>query len=162
LILKILAYERSASAASTLLVSDSNDTFDFEQASAALRPLLPSVMKVEEIARGQLPAELAHARLLAALSRGQTLVNYTVHGTVTSWRGNLLTAVEARNLNNDNLPVFVMMDCLNGYFHDAAQESLGESLLQAEAGGAIAVWASSGLTVPERQATMNQQLYRLL
>ncbi len=159
---KILRYEQTTMPAAALLVADSNDTFDFEQASAALRPLLPPIMKVEELWRGQLSADTAKARLFAAITRGQTIVNYTGHGSLNVWNGNLLTATEARNLSNDKLPLFVMMNCLNGYFHDAAQESLGESLLKAERGGAIAVWASSGLTLPAEQALMNQEFYRRL
>jgi hypothetical protein len=58
--------------------------------------------------------------------------------------------------------MFVMMTCLNGYFHDAALDSLAEALLKTERGGAVAVWASSGLTMPVEQALMNQELYRLL
>ena len=55
-----------------------------------------------------------------------------------------------------------MMTCLNGYYHDVAMESLGESLLKAERGGAVAVWASSGMTQPDLQAVMNREAYRLL
>jgi hypothetical protein len=52
---------------------------------------------------------------------------------------------------------------LNGYFHDPfPTESLAESLLKAGGGGAIAVWASSGLTDPEGQALMNKKLISLL
>ena len=47
-------------------------------------------------------------------------------------------------------------------FHGAADDSLAESLMKVENGGAVAVWASSGLTQPAEQALMNQQLYRLL
>ncbi len=159
---KILGYERTTMPASALLVADSNDAFNFEQASAALRPLLPSKMKVEELARGQLAAETAKARLFAAINRGQTIINYTGHGSLNLWRGNLLTAAEARSLHNDKLPLFVMMNCLNGYFQDAAQDSLSESLLKAERGGAIAVWSSSALTLPEEQAAMNREFYRQL
>jgi len=64
--------------------------------------------------------------------------------------------------NGERLPVFVMMTCLNGYFDDPALDSLGEALLKGGNGGAVAVWASSGMTRPEEQALMNQQLYRLL
>jgi hypothetical protein len=54
------------------------------------------------------------------------------------------------------------MTCLNGYFQDGAVESLAESLLKAERGGAIAVWASSGMTGPFSQSVMNQQMFRLV
>jgi hypothetical protein len=54
------------------------------------------------------------------------------------------------------------MTCLNGYFHDAALESLAEALLHATGGGAVAVWAPSGMTGPISQAAMNQELFRWL
>ncbi len=54
------------------------------------------------------------------------------------------------------------MDCLNGFFHDVYTESLAESLLLSKNGGAVAVWASSGLTEPEPQAEMDQNLVRIL
>ena len=41
-------------------------------------------------------------------------------------------------------------------------ESLAESLLKSEKGGAVAVWASSGMTLPQEQVLLNQELYRLL
>jgi hypothetical protein len=39
---------------------------------------------------------------------------------------------------------------------------LGESLIKAEHGGAIAVWASTGLTLPEAQSVINQKLLSLI
>jgi hypothetical protein len=54
------------------------------------------------------------------------------------------------------------MTCLNGYFQDVTLDSFAESLLKAERGGAVAVWASSGMTVPDGQAVINRELYRLL
>ena len=85
------------------------------------------------------------------------------HGSVNLWSGSLLTNEDAGNLTNaERLPVFVMMTCLNGYFHDPALDSLAESLLKAENGGAVAVWTSTGLTVPDEQLVLNKQLYQLL
>jgi hypothetical protein len=34
--------------------------------------------------------------------------------------------------------------------------------MKAERGGAVAVWASSGMTMPADQALLNQELYRLV
>jgi hypothetical protein len=39
---------------------------------------------------------------------------------------------------------------------------LAEVLLKARQGGALAIWASSGLTEPEGQSVMDQELVRLL
>jgi hypothetical protein len=54
------------------------------------------------------------------------------------------------------------MTCLNGHFQAPNADSLAESLLTARNGGAIAVWASSGMTEPEGQAAVNRELVSLL
>jgi len=55
-----------------------------------------------------------------------------------------------------------MMTCLNGYSHDAYVDSLGESVLKAENGGAVSVWASSGFTEPQPQFELDMEFYRQL
>ena len=159
---KIARYESSEGGAGLLLVADRNDGFDFEGANAALGSLLPAGAEVREIRRGQTDDATARAQLIEGLNAGPRLVNYTGHGSVDFWRGNLLTAGDAAGLANGERPsVFVMMTCLNGYFHDAAVDSLGEVLLKA-VGGAAGVWASTGMTGPGDQAVLNQELYRLI
>jgi hypothetical protein len=168
MIAKLLRYEQSdstpsaPSAPSALLVSDANDGYDFEQTIDDLRGLLPPSMRVEAIKRGQLDAATAKGQLLKALASGQQLVNYVGHGSLNAWRGNLLTAAEAGELTNTQLSVFVLMNCLNGMVQEAGGDSLGEALLKAERGGAVAAWASSGMTFPQAQAEMNRALYREL
>ena len=51
---------------------------------------------------------------------------------------------------------------LKGYSQNPYTESLAEALLKAPQGGAVAVWASSGMTEPDGQALMNKELIRLL
>jgi hypothetical protein len=58
--------------------------------------------------------------------------------------------------------MFVLMTCLNGQFHHPQLNTLATGLMNARQGGAIAVWASSGLTEAPSQATMNQRFYREL
>jgi len=96
------------------------------------------------------------------MGRSQMLVNYDGHGSANSWRESLLTSEAAAKLTNEHLPMFVMMTCLNGYFHDPQTDSLGESLMKSERGGAIAVWASSGMALPGDQELMNKGLYEAL
>ena len=160
---KIINYESASNSDGALIVSDSNSGFNFEDASDQLRALIPDNIKVEQIDRGQLGTAAAKRALLDSINRGQRVVNYFGHGSVEIWRDNLLTSAEARGLTNGNrLPLFVVMTCLNGYFHDTSVESLAESLMKAERGGAIAVWASSGMTLPSGQLPMNQELYKLI
>ena len=132
---KILRYEASGGGSGVLLVSGANDGFDFEAANDQLRELLPADLMIEEIKRGQMDTDAATSQLIASLNRGPALVNYVGHGSVDLWGGNLLTADDARTLNNgEELSVYIPMTCLNGYFHDAGFESLAEALMSAERG----------------------------
>jgi hypothetical protein len=125
--------------------------------------LLPAGITSEQINRGQTDAATARAKLLQAIQRGQKVVNYAGHGSATIWKDFVLTADDADSLNNEGrLPLFLMMTCLNGYFLDPGAFSLAEGLMKAETGGAIAVWASSGMTAPGEQMLMNQELYRFI
>ena len=158
---KIIAYESSSESEGVLLVSDIGDTYDFEDASTRLRALIPPDVRVERIDRGRMDAAEARANLIEILNRGPKVVNYTGHGSVDLWRGSLLTAEDVLELTNErNLPLFITMTCLNGYNLDPTLDSLAEALLKAERGGAVAVWASSGMTLPDGQALMNQEMYR--
>ena len=160
---KIVAYDSSRPSDGILLVADKNVGYDFDGSNDRLRGLIPSTFKVEEIGRSSLDDVTAKGRLLGAINQGQKIVNYTGHGNVEQWKDNLLTADDAAALTNrDSLSLFVLMTCLNGYFHDASVVSLGEALLKNERGGAVAVWASTGMTMPTPQSSVNQELLRLV
>jgi hypothetical protein len=57
--------------------------------------------------------------------------------------------------NGSQLPVFLIMDCLNGFFQDIYSQPLGVTLLTAPNGGAVAVLASSGLNQPVPQTRLD-------
>jgi subtilisin family serine protease len=164
---KIVAYEQAAPgdwATKVLLVADNNDVFDFEGASAAVAGLLPSSLTVDGVFLGWTNVTLARSMLMQKLNAGRLLVNYIGHGSVDTWASEeLLTNADAAALTNSpRLPFVISMTCLNGFLHDPYTDSLAEALLKAERGGAIAVWASSGLTEPFGQAAMDKELIRLL
>ena len=160
---KIVAYDQSVPVDRVLLVADDNDGFDFEALNSILRSTLPRNVLATEVDRGRSDPAQAQSLLLAGLYQGQKIVNYIGHGNIDQWRGNLLTSAAARDLENSaHLPLFVMMTCLNGYFQDASLESLAESLMKAKHGGAVAVWASSGMTTPTEQSVLNQEMLRLV
>jgi hypothetical protein len=156
---KIISYEQAAKPDTVLLVSDANDSFNFESANEDLKGLIDH-SQVEEIRRGRLDQVTAKNNLILAIGRGQKIVSYTGHGTVDAWRGNLLASGDLRNLKNQALPTFVLMTCLNGYFQDPQLDGLAESLIKLETGGAVAVWASSGMTDPGGQALLNQTFFQ--
>jgi hypothetical protein len=160
---KIVSYDASKPSDGILLVADKNVGYDFDGSNDKLRGLIPSTFKVEQIGRSSLDDVTVRGRLLEALNQGQKIVNYTGHGNIDQWKDNILTADDAAALTNrDSLSLFVLMTCLNGYFHDTSVGSLGEALLKNERGGAVAVWASTGMTVPTSQSSINQELLRLV
>lgn len=163
MVAKITGYDSAERPEGILLISDSKDGYDFASASAQLRSVIPAGTMVEGVDRDKMDAATAKSHVINGLNRGPRIVNYAGHGSVGIWNGNLLTSDDAKELTNGHsLPVYITMTCLNGYFQDASLESLAESLMKADRGGAVAVWASSGMTKPDAQSVMDQQLFKLL
>jgi hypothetical protein len=163
---KIISYERYGAMREALLVADRVDKegdFDFELASEEVAGLLPHSLSVRKIYRADFGSdEQARVQLLSAIGLGPLLVNFMGHGSVEVWRGDLLDADAADGLVNSGLPFFLSMTCLNGFFQDPYGDSLAEALLKANSGGALAVWTSSGMTLPGEQVMMNKEFVRLL
>jgi len=163
MVAKLISYESSSQQNSVLLAADENLGFDFEGANNQLAPLFPARISVHQINRGQIGTAAAKARLLDGIASGQKIVNYVGHGSPSGWRAGLLTTAEALALTNTGkYPLFVLMTCLNGEFQHPELNTLATGLMNAQEGGAVAVWASSGLTEPPPQAIMNRQFYDLL
>ena len=97
-------------------------------------------------------------QLLAALNNGSLFVNYQGHGAEQQWSFvDFFNSDDATALTNGGrLPVYLLMDCLNGFSRMFMHESLAESVLLAPNGGGVAVWASSGFTEQSPQSSMNQ------
>ncbi len=145
-------------------MADSTEGFDFQAATREVETLLPLSVGVREVFRGsfQSDEEVKNA-VLSGIDQGPVLVNYVGHGSVGLWRGSILSSDDTDSLiNGMRLPFVVSMTCLNGAFHDLYSRSLAGALLTAPHGGAVAVWASSGLTEPDGQNLMNKELMRLL
>jgi autotransporter-associated beta strand protein len=162
---KIIAYEQSGDGAwqrSVLMVSDRDPAglVDYADLIERARTLLPGNYQVTHLRRGTDPdaGQLVKARL----SEGAALVSYAGHGSVASWQLDLLTTEDVPRLTNGSkLPVVVALNCFNGLFYGLfPEESLAEALVRAPNGGAVGVWASSGLTSPQWQWRMNVELYR--
>jgi len=141
-----------------LFVADDTDLYDFGRATEGILSALPAGLDVREISLDATDAGTAREEILSNLAAGQLLVNYLGHGSVEMWaREQVLTVDDLASLGNGpRLPMVVAMNCLNGFFHDLYTESLAEGLLLAPQGGALAVWASSGLTHPHEQSPLDR------
>jgi hypothetical protein len=169
IVTKVLQYEHDESSGDwtnqALMVADWDDqTTSFTEEARSVQALLPKSLKVTNVFATGLDPTTARQEILAAIDSGKLLVNYNGHGSVEVWSGeDLLDNKDAASLTNGSrLPVFFIMNCLNGFFHDVYTESLAEALVFSKNGGAVAVWASSGLTSPEPQLQMDQNVMRSL
>jgi glucose/arabinose dehydrogenase len=155
---KILARRTLDAGATVLHVTDRDDVSDFSEALAQVRPLTDA-WSTEVIRRsGGTDAEV-HDRILAGLARGPALVSYLGHGAESFWDGHLLGTDDAAALaNGGKTGLVVQMTCLTGFFHDVYAQSLSESLLRAEGGGAWGTWSSSGMVVSSQQARLHREL----
>jgi len=140
-----------------IFASDLPDGYDFEGLSNRLCDQLPSTVPCIKINRS-LPN--ANALLVSEINNGRFLVNYSGHGTVTTWASNSFFSNTHGGLltNTNNLSIFTMLTCLNGYFVSPT-ESLSDVLIKNPNGGAVTVWASTGLTTPDIQEVMATRFY---
>ena len=165
---KIVNYESGASAGSwtqqALLVADQNTGVNFSNEAAFAVTDLPSSLQTTQVFADGVSVDAARQQILSALNNGALLVNYTGHGAEEQWSfSDLFDDSTAATLSNgDRLPFFLLMDCLNGFFHDVYAVSLAQSLMLAPNGGAVAVWASSGFTSAPPQASMDQAMLRII
>jgi hypothetical protein len=163
MVAKIIGYAKGTPStwnSRALMVADTDDpTMSFSQQSLAVQNLLPQNITATHVFAGTL-GSAASQSLLDGINNGQLLVNYNGHGSVEVWSGGgLFNDTQAAALTNGNkLPLFVIMNCLNGFFHDVYTQSMAEALMLAPNGGAVAVWASSGLTAPDPQFAMDRKL----
>jgi hypothetical protein len=146
-----------------LFVADQPDGYDFAAANQSLRGEIPASANATFINRGSQPDSTLRAQVTAALNAGPALVTYSGHGSPDAWAGLLLNSNEANGLTNGlRLPFVVTLTCLNGAFQNPQQDSLAEALLRAPNGGAVAVWASSGMTLPHEQMPLAREAFRNL
>lgn len=132
--------------------------YDFEGMSVSLRNQLPPEMPAVMIGRS---SPNASVNLVNEINNGRYIVNYSGHGAANQWASvNFFSQNQVPLLTNANSrSIFTMLTCLNGAFINPYFDSLSERLLKAQNGGAVAAWASSGLTTPNIQLIMGNRFY---
>jgi uncharacterized repeat protein (TIGR01451 family) len=159
---KIAAYEGQSTngvwTRQALIVADRNDTEDFTQDSRMVQDHLPANLHVRDVFTTTVGVAAAKQQIVAAINSGQLLVNYIGHGSEEQWSGTNLLDNKAVGLltNGSRLPVFLIMNCLNGLFQDVYMQPLGVALELAPNGGAVAVVTSSGLNQPGPQTNLDR------
>jgi hypothetical protein len=138
---------------------DSNNNIDFSAITDRIKGELPEAVAKTVVSRTQANAK---ADLIAAFNSGKYIVNYTGHGSIGVWgHTSYFWSGDVVSLTNDNSESLVtMLTCLTGYFFFPVGEGMAETLMSHPNGGAVATWASTGLTTPDVQEVMARRFYR--
>jgi hypothetical protein len=159
---KIVAYEGQSTngpwTSQALIVADQNDASDnFSGYSQQVQAQLPKTMQATDVFTGTVGVSAAQQDIIDGINSGQLIVNYIGHGSEEQWSGSDIfnTNSVSSLTNTSQLPVFLIMDCLNGFFQDPYAQPLGVVLLLAPNGGAAAVLASTGLNQAPPQVKLD-------
>jgi hypothetical protein len=140
------------------MVADNNDTEDFTQDSQLVQAQLPSSMHATDVFASTMTTAQVELAIVTSINSGQLLVNYSGHGSEDQWSGSdFFDNTTANSLTNgSSLPVFLIMNCLNGFFQDVYESPLAVTLMLAPNGGAVAVVASSSLNQAAPQTLLDK------
>lgn len=145
-----------------LFITDNADTAGnfYYLSNEVADNLAPSPYQVNKIYYGQNYSDILATRnaVRSAITQGALLANYVGHSSITWWAAEILLAANdvASLGNGSRLPVMLPMTCYDGYFHSPIFSSLAETLVRANARGAVASWSATGQGV----ATGHDYLHR--
>ncbi|MFH1984954.1 MAG: C25 family cysteine peptidase [Pseudomonadota bacterium] len=145
------------------------ETNNFKSDSDSVAVLLPSGLSVVKVYKDD---SKTHTDLVAAINGGAVLFNYLGHGGYDRLAGYNPSAgiaslldlfVDVPNLTNGTQrPVLTALTCIVGNYGIPGVDTLGEAMLKWPAGGAIAVWSPSGLSINENAVWLDQEYARQL
>jgi hypothetical protein len=148
---KIVAFETSGRdfSGEAVLVADNADVAgNFEGDADDVASSTFASRRVEKLYVRDLGGATRSA-IQSAFDTGPAIVNYIGHGGIAVWASeNIWNNLDVNSLApQPQQPLLFTMNCLNGYFHFPSLNSLAEQFLKAEAKGAVAAFAPSGLSV---------------
>ncbi|MFQ5814250.1 MAG: C25 family cysteine peptidase, partial [Anaerolineae bacterium] len=108
--------------------------------------------------------EESTARIVEEINQGAAVVSYVGHAALNVWaKEGMFSSADITALRNEsNLPFFVTMTCLDGYFHHPQADCLAEELLLAEGKGAVACLAPTSESLPSDQDVLAKALFEAL
>jgi hypothetical protein len=165
LISKIISYETSSSDGwgdqIFLLADDPDDGGEFPTDSDSLGSLIPDQFTTDKIYLSEKPFTDARDELLEGINTGAAFINYIGHaGPDRFATEGLLTLSDLDGLTNGTkLPVFTTFTCYVGRFEIPGYDSIGEGLVVDPDGGAIAVWAPTGLSINNEAFALGMGLF---
>jgi len=162
MVAKTLEYEggdqRSATWRNDALVLADNDEPGFAEAAKTFSDRLAGYRARVVTVAGD--GSAARQELAQAFAQGTGLLGYFGHGSVELWAQEKIFAVDdvAKLTNRDKLPIVFTVTCLSGLFQHPVKPSLGETLVRAKNGGAVAALVPSSAAVLTDQSVLAQGL----
>jgi hypothetical protein len=162
---KLQAYEGGGSPATALLVADDGDTFtaDSQEVERAFQTNQVITMPSIYFPTGG-SADETRQRIISALNSGVGLLNYVGHGATNQLADEgLLRNEDVSQLSNGTkLPVFLAFTCAVGDGSYPGWDSLAETLLWRQDGGAIAALAAAGMSDNSQAHLLNLNVVNAL
>jgi hypothetical protein len=161
MVAKTLEYESADRTApwrhDALMVAD-NDEPGFAEAAKAFSDQLTDYHVREVTIEGG--GSGTRQELAQAFAQGTGLLGYFGHGSVELWAQEKILAVDdvAKLANREKLPIIFTVTCLSGLFQHPAKPSLGETLVRAKNGGAVAALVPSSAAILTDQRVLARGL----
>jgi hypothetical protein len=164
-IAKIEAYENAYGdwTKRVLMLADNPDgNGNFPSDSDEVAHLLPKECVMEKIYLSNLPLSQARQRVLDGIDAGAAIVNYIGHSGLDRLadEGLLVTSDVDGMANGDEMPIVTAMTCVVGRFSMPGYDALSEALVVKDNGGAIAVWAPTGMSVNAQAKILDKEFFR--
>ena len=161
MVAKTLEYEsgdRTATWRHDALVVADNDEPGFAEAAKAFGDQLTGYQARAITVEGD--GSGTRQELAQAFAQGTGLLGYFGHGSVELWAQEKILAVDdvAKLTNREKLPIVFTVTCLSGLFQHPIKPSLGETLVRAKNGGAVAALVPSSAAVLTDQRVLAQGL----
>jgi hypothetical protein len=165
LITKIISYESSPSngwQGQVILLADNTDPGgDFPADSDDLAALIPAQFTTDKIYLSDKSLSVARQELIDGFNNGTAFMNYIGHaGPDRFATEGLLKLTDLGALTNGGkLPLITTFTCYVGRFEIPGYDSIGEALVLDADGGAIAVWAPTGLSINNEAKALGASIF---
>lgn len=159
---KIIAYESTAGNRVVMLADNQDGGGNFSSDSDDMAALVPPGYSVGKIYLSGYTLAQARQLLFNEINNGTDLLNYTGHAGVDLLASEgLLRISDVASLQNSGKPfVLAAMTCTVGNFALPGYDSLSEALVTKDRGGAVAVWAPTGLSLNFLSKVLDEHLFR--
>jgi uncharacterized repeat protein (TIGR01451 family) len=134
----------------------------FPEDSDEVGQWVPGGFVKQRIYLDEQPIGDARTAIQNGINNGASLMNYIGHGALSQLaQEGLLTTADVPGLNNGaKLPVVLALTCVVGRYGVPGFDCLGEALLMKSGGGAIGVWAPTGLSMNDAALQLDNAFFQ--